>query len=121
MKILQDVFPAHLVVVPTDFLESLELIATYPRTKGSTYVGTTRVILTDEMIIVAKDSPDGPQIIFQERYTTYLRPESKKDDHKVLTESGKMLAFRVDSACGCGSRLRSWNPYKTIGLKGTNG
>ena len=30
------------------------------------------------------------------------------------TVSGKRFAFKKDTNCGCGSRLRSWNPYKTL-------
>jgi len=39
---------------------------------------------------------------------------SRDVDSQLLTESGKGLAFRRQDNCGCGSRLRAWNPYKTL-------
>jgi hypothetical protein len=55
-------------------------------------------------------------IVFQEKYSKdeLLGPEGSKKTYKLTTESGKMLAFQKDTNCGCGSRLRSWNPYKTL-------
>lgn len=114
MKVLSDIFPAHLAVVPADFTDDITSLTSAPATKGAHYVATTRVIVTEELIVVAQDSPDGAQIIFREKYAEFLPPADKKGDYRVVTESGKMLAFKKDSNCGCGSRLRSWNAYKTI-------
>lgn len=110
MRIIRDVFPAHLAVVPAGEIADVYDLKSSPATKGSHYVATTRVVVTDEAVIVAQDSPNGAQIIFQEKYEVFL----KGDENRVVTKSGKMLAFSKDTNCGCGSRLRSWNPYRTL-------
>ena len=114
MKIRADIFPAHLAVVPAGFTDDVTSLNSSPATKDAYYLATTRVIVTYEIIIVAQDSPTGAQIVFRERYNEFLPSPDKKSDYRVVTESGKMLAFKKDSNCGCGSRLRSWNAYKTI-------
>jgi hypothetical protein len=113
MKILKDVFPAHLAVVAPNVLEDVYDLKSSPATKDAYYLATTRVIVTDEVVVVAQDSPNGARIVFQEKYETFL-PVNSAEDSRVITVSGKMLAFKKDTNCGCGSRLRSWNPYKTI-------
>jgi hypothetical protein len=72
------------------------------------------VIVTDEHVVVAKDSSEGPQIVFREAYETFFPSEDPKIDSRVVTKTGKMLAFKKDTGCGCGSRLRGWNPYQTL-------
>jgi hypothetical protein len=53
----------------------------------------------------------GANVVFNETYISH----SKIDRiHRVTTESGKLIAFSKDDNCGCGSRLRSWNPYGSI-------
>jgi hypothetical protein len=89
-------------------------MTSFEPTKGSNYLEITRVIVTDEQVIVAKDGHDGPQIVFQEKYETFIPSEKSIQDSFVVTSSGKMLAFKKDTGCGCGSRLRGWNPYKTL-------
>jgi hypothetical protein len=110
MKVLKDIFPAHIAVVPAGFLEDIYDLKSAPATKGAYYLATTRVIVTDEIIVVAQDSPEGAKIVFQEKYEVFLT----EGEFRVVTVSGKMLAFKKDTNCGCGSRLRSWNAYKTI-------
>lgn len=114
MKILLDVFPAHLAVVPAGTFEDVYDLKSNPASPEAFYRATTRVIATDEAVFVAQDSPSGAQIIFQEKYDVLLPASDKKSDYRVVTESGKMLAFQKDTNCGCGSRLRGWNAYKTI-------
>jgi hypothetical protein len=62
--------------------------------------------------MVAVDSPEGAKVIFQEEYVTFEK--DLKGESKIVTKSGKMLAFKRDTNCGCGSRLRSWNPTRTL-------
>lgn len=118
MQILHDIFPAHFVVTPANHLE--DILTLYPnpqqRDKKIFYVGTTRVVVTDEVVSVACDSPEGPQIIFQEKYESIIQPspDDPKNVYRITLSSGKMIAFAKDTNCGCGSRLRGWNPYKTL-------
>ena len=110
MKIKLDVFPADVVVVAADTLEDISLLTCSPFTPGAFQVSTARVIVDETHITIAVDAPDGAKIIFREPYVM-LYPGKEA---KVITSSGKMLAFVRNDSCGCGSRLRAWNPYKTI-------
>jgi hypothetical protein len=114
MQILHDVFPAHVALVPADAIIDVHTLTSYPNPMGSYYIKTARVIITDTNITIASDSAEGPQIVFNERYTSFEKSTSPETDSYVVTESGKMLAYKKDVNCGCGSRLRSWNPYKTL-------
>lgn len=114
MKIREDVFPAHVAVVSEGFSDDVTVLRSSPPTEGSRYVGTARVVVTDEAVFVAIDSNEGPIIVFREKYSEYLPSKDPKKDSRIVTISGKMLAFRKDTNCGCGSRLRGWNPYKTL-------
>lgn len=113
-KILVDRFPCNLVAVPAGFTDDVTTLCSQPPTRKANYLDVTRVIVTDEHILVAKDSPQGPQIVFRETYETFVASRGADEDSYVTTTSGKMLAFRKDRGCGCGSRLRGWNPYNTI-------
>jgi len=110
MKIILDIFPADVAVVAADFLEDISLLTCSPTTPGAYEVNTARVILDETHITIAVDSPTGATIIFREPYKMYYPGK----EAKVITVNGKMLAFTKNDTCGCGSRLRSWNPYKTL-------
>ena len=116
MKIEVDIFPAHVQVAPPNVFTDVSTLNSYPHQEGAFYVGTTRVIVMDvenqKIILVAQDSPQGAQIIFKEKIATFI--DQIDDTYRLITVSGKTLAFSKDHNCGCGSRLRSWNPYKTV-------
>jgi len=117
MKIVADIFPAHLSIAPRGALEELNDLTAYTPTKKDNvfYVEKTRVVLFEtkegQSLVVAQDSPNGPLIVFREKTDFYLQDG---DTYRVKTASGKFVAFKKDRNCGCGSRLRSWNPYKTL-------
>lgn len=113
-QILLDRFPCHLAAIAAGKVEDVTTLRSFEPTKGANYLEITRVIVTDEMVIVAKDSPEGPQIVFREAYETFIPSEKAAEDSWVVTKTGKMLAFKKDTGCGCGSRLRGWNPYRTL-------
>lgn len=113
-RILIDRFPCHLAAIAPGKIEDVTTLRSFEPTPGATYLEITRVIITDEHILVAKDSPQGPQIVFRETYSTFIASEKADLDSFVVTSSGKMVAFKKDRGCGCGSRLRGWNPYKTL-------
>lgn len=114
MKIIRDVFPAHLSVAAAGVFTDPRDMQSFPPLENTQYVDKTRIVMTDEAILVASDSPSGPIVIFQEQYIDYFKSKKDSEDSYVITKSGKMLAFKKDSACGCGSRLRSWHAYNTI-------
>jgi hypothetical protein len=118
MQIVVDVFPAHFQLTPAGHLEDVNVLNAHPPTKDPDiyYLATTRVVLSETTVTVAQDAPTGPMIVFQEKYSRedLIGPEGEKKTYRLTTESGKMLAFQKDTNCGCGSRLRGWNPYKTL-------
>jgi hypothetical protein len=115
MKIIYDLFPAHFTVAPPGiYVDVHEMVANSPK-PGAFFVQTTRVLVTETHITVAQDSPEGAQIVFNERYSFFEKSEKPELESYLITESGKMAAFKKDTNCGCGSRLRSWNPYRTLG------
>ncbi len=118
MQIIVDVFPAHFQLTPAGHIETVDVLNAYPPSQDPDiyYIATTRVVLTEETVTVAQDSPQGPMVVFQEKYLkeNLVGPEGDKKTYRLTTLSGKMLAFQKDTNCGCGSRLRAWNPYKTL-------
>jgi hypothetical protein len=109
-----DLFPCFLVAIEPGQLASVSELQSQPATPSATFLSKTRVILSEKTIVVAKDSETGPQIVFQEKYD-FAEISKKGDlDTRIVTKSGKMLAFRKDNACACGSRLKGWNPYRTL-------
>lgn len=115
MKIVVDRFPCHVSAIGPGKIDDVTTMRSFEPTPGSSYMEITRVILTETHILIAKDGPDGPQIVFREAYETFIPSQEATKDSFVVTTSGKMLAFKKDTGCGCGSRLRGWNPYNTIG------
>jgi hypothetical protein len=120
MKIQADIFPSHVSVAPATLNDGdLTSLQSHPTQDGAFYLQTARVlVLTNDvdvlMVVIAQDSPEGAQIVFQESIQEYIPSVKQEEDSKIKTSSGKMLAFKKDTNCGCGSRLRSWNPYRTL-------
>lgn len=113
MQIKYDVFPAHVVLAQKDSMALADLHSS-PPTKDTYYLSKTRVIVSDERVIIAHDSNEGPVIVFNEEYEQFDKAGQKTEDSHVVTRSGKMIAFKLDRNCGCGSRLRAWNPYRHV-------
>lgn len=107
-----DVFPALLRLAPPDSLSditTLNIKGDAP--SGSRFLDRCRVVILDDKVMVALDSPEGPKLVFREAVVETRHVEKIS---YVKTESGKILAFTKDENCGCGSRLRSWNPYGNV-------
>jgi hypothetical protein len=114
MQIKHDVFPAFVGVAQHDLLETLQDLRSAPITTGAHQVTKARIVVTDEVVMVAVDSNEGPMIIFREAYTEFHKSNVKTEDSYIKTVTGKMIAYKKDENCGCGSRLRSWNPYRHV-------
>lgn len=121
MKVICDIFPARARVIPEGpageeialLHETVSITAAVP---GSRLVTATRIVLTPNTIMIAADSNGGPTLIFREKYD----PETAKIDRtgrtasRVTTLTGKIIVFDKDVNCGCGSKLRGWNPYRIL-------
>jgi len=113
VKILQDLFPAEAILRPaTD-----QLLNTFDFSVAERHdITAVRIIVTPTHIIMAQDGPGGPQVVFKEEYDPglYIRDAERRGLHRIQTRGGRQIAFHITSSCGCGSRLRSWNPYKAL-------
>ncbi len=75
-----------------------------------------RVVVIAGYIMIAADSPTGPVLIFSQTTDPSkikFRP-GKNDESFVITHNGRLIVFKRDDSCGCGSKLRAWNPLKTV-------
>lgn len=107
-----DVFPAIVKVISPGALSDLSgASVTGELPQGTRRLDRCRVVVFNGVIVIAVDSPEGPQLVFREKVVEMI---NEKGLDRVKTESGKMLAFSKDNNCGCGSRLRSWNPFGGI-------
>jgi hypothetical protein len=115
MRIVLDLFPAKVLVVPTIVAETLDYstIDYNGSTPQARRVTRTRIVITDEVVMIAADANAGPTLIFKERYdeSSLLLEKNRSKPMRVRTRTGKVLVFMKDENCGCGSMLRAWNPY----------
>jgi hypothetical protein len=114
MQIIYDVFPAHFSIAAPDVYTDVHDMTSSPPPANAFYLGTTRIILTEDEIIVAQDAAGGPQIMFKEKYVSFEKSQKVDQDSYVVTVNNKTIAFKKDTNCGCGSTLRGWNPYRTL-------
>lgn len=103
-----DVFPAVVRLAPPGSLAHYtDLAPTGDAPQGTRRVDRSRAVIIEDILLIAQDSPEGPKVVFRERVQEFSN--DKKVSH-VLTESGKIITIKKDENCGCGSRLRGWNP-----------
>jgi hypothetical protein len=103
-----DVFPAVVRLAEPGSLEDYtQLKTTGDAPQGTRRVDRTRAVVIENTLLIAQDSPEGPQVIFREQVQEMSN--EGKTTH-ILTDSGKIIAILRDDNCGCGSRLRGWNP-----------
>jgi hypothetical protein len=108
VRVQTDVFPAIIWITPPNTAAVEDIKIPGPSPEGTRKIDRVRIVLKGDQVLIATDTPAGVQIAFREKFT-----ERHVDGklNAVLTETGKVVAFIKDSNCGCGSRLRAWNPY----------
>jgi hypothetical protein len=119
MKIIHDFFPATIIAVPPNAVEDFKEVTTSVQVpKGGRYMERVRVIVMKDdeshVLMVAADASGGPRLVFSERLSDLNWSGDKKLDSQALTRSGKIIAFKYVHGCSCGSRLRSFSPYRTM-------
>jgi hypothetical protein len=120
MQVIYDIYPAKAMVTPpkraTDVYE-FSTMEWRTEVKDSRRVSDVRIVVTEHTVMIAADSSSGPVLIFQEKYEpgdVYL-DKNKNKISRIRTVSGKSIVFTKDEAsCGCGSKLKVWNPYRTV-------
>jgi hypothetical protein len=104
-----DVFPAIIRLAPPGSLSDItELPIIGDAPQGTRRVDTARAVVIQDVLIIGVDSPEGTQVVFREKITQL---EKIGKTYHALTESGKIVTVAKDNNCGCGTRLRGWNPY----------
>lgn len=107
-----DIFPALLKVAPEGSVEDFSTLQPVgPAPTGTRRLDRCRVVVLADTLMVVMDSPEGPELVFKERIVELT---TENNVTHALTENNKAVAFQKDTNCGCGSRLRSWNPYKAV-------
>lgn len=117
MGVKYDLFPAFVTIASPDEALTLDDVQSGPpRPNTARSFDKARVIVFTDRILIAIDGDQGPKIILDEAYPqgTFIRSGDRSTDSKLITALGFRLAFKRNDACGCGSRLRSWNPYRTL-------
>jgi hypothetical protein len=120
MRVLHDLFPAFITVVPPNVVDDFRSVAVKSSDlpTGARYLERVRIVVTSDdkgdIVMVAADHQTGPRLIFSERLADLNWSGNKTDDSQLITESGKIIAFKYQKGCNCGSRLRSWSPYQTM-------
>lgn len=114
----QDVFPAFVAILeaadPTLYTD-MTSAPLFP--KNARQIIKSRIVVYADHVTVAVDGPSGPKIVFDEDIvpSSLIKTSSGgQTDSYLTTVSGIKLAYRKDMNCGCGSRLRSWNPYRHL-------
>lgn len=106
-----DVFPAIVRLAPPDSLSDItQLPIRGDAPQGTRKLDRCRIVCINGVVQIVVDSPEGPRLMFREAVSEQI---SENKTHWLRTEKGKILVFEKDNNCGCGSRLRSWNPYGT--------
>ncbi len=118
MIVKEDVYPAVVMIATPDNETLAEELRAFPPTEGALRVPDAKVIVTDSRILIVVDSPGNPDplIKFSQAIDTATHVKNKGAvESYVTTLSGIKLAWVKDSNCGCGSRLKSWNPFRHLG------
>ena len=120
MRVLHDLFPAFITVVPPNVVDDFRSVAVKSSDlpTGARYLERVRIVVTSDdkgdIVMVAADHHTGPRLIFSERLADLNWSGNKTNDSQLITKSGKIIAFKYQKGCNCGSRLRSWSPYQTM-------
>lgn len=121
MSVKHDIFPAFVAIVPADDGTPYTDIKSAPlHPKTGRQVNKARIVVYNNHVIVAIDGDKGAKIVFEEgiQPNSLIKTSSNgEQDSFLLTASGVKIAYRKDTNCGCGSRLRSWNPYNVLHSK----
>lgn len=113
-----DVYPAIISIAPPNTVDDETTFrATYRDThpQGTRTIDRARIVILEDKVLIAVDSPTGPTLVFRESILSYAKNKELRE-HYITTTSGKAIAVAKDHNCGCGSRLRSWTPLGNIML-----
>jgi len=107
LRVRADVFPAHVTLTQGDDVQVMEKV---------------RLIVTQDTVFIYKDSSTGPTLAYQERLQSYdpgvpVHRRTRSNPMRlasVTTDSGTNISFGRMGSCGCGSRLKAFDPFAQI-------
>lgn len=103
-------FPAAVLVSPVDD-PALSTTSALPPSSAAVKEDGLRVVVTNDALFIFRDAAPGPQTVFYERLDSFTPAPRRHSDFRAVTASGKLVTFRSSGGCGCGSRLRAFNPF----------
>lgn len=72
----------------------------------------TRTIVTDDEVFVYQDDTNGPSLFFHDRLEDFSG--SATEGWTAETTDGYTVSIIRSSGCGCGSRLKGYNPFPGV-------
>lgn len=110
---MADVFPALVAVYPPAVVAGFEspYVSVGIADVGATKFYESRVIVHKNSVIVGADGARGAHKVFGDSYSSDSAVTSDGKFTRVITDGGFLVVYAKSRGCGCGSRLRSWNPY----------
>jgi hypothetical protein len=117
-QVRHDIFPAYVAIISAahnTLNEDMTASPLFP--KDALQVEKARIVVYEDHVTVAVDGDNGARIIIDEDIKLGSHIKTSKNgttNSFVTTKSGAKIVYMKDVNCGCGSRLRSWNPYTTL-------
>lgn len=110
---MADLFPALVSVYRPDVVLNMESPFSNVgfSDEGAEKFTECRVIVHKNLIIVGAHSARGVEAVFRGEVEEVFKAEQFT---RVLTRSSHLVVFAKSKGCGCGSKLRSWNPYGNV-------
>lgn len=128
IRVLRDVVPAEIIAIqaggaPSSFID--EYLNSDVVTRRALHLPSSHKVMPNvrvtvmrseekNYVLIASDSSEGPGLIFGEELLHYRPAVNVQNSSIAQTVTGKMVIFYKTSGCNCGSRLRSWSPYKAF-------
>lgn len=116
---MSDLFPALVTVYSADFVLSKK--SPFDTVGLSDFSGKKftecRVIVQKNRLIVGAHTARGVEAVFQGEVSEIFKDSTYT---RVLTTENFLVVFAKSKGCGCGSRLKSWNPYGSIARSSKN-
>lgn len=108
-----DHFPAIVAVYPPDVVSGFEkpFETVGVADNGGKIFSDCRFIVHNNFVIVGASTVSGPQVVFRASVAELF---VVKPYTRVLTVENFLVVSTRSKGCGCGSRLRSWNPYGNV-------
>ena len=104
---MADIFPATVTI----FQEKNATLENYNTNTPAATFFPCRAIFTNSLYVGMDNHPEPTTV-----YATALQDTKRidADTYALLTPDGTTIIVSRVHNCGCGSRLRSWTPFRTL-------